>query len=66
MKTLEEAVREEIARLKQGSELLPELKDEYINQGFGVFALWMNLSGFSDDGEETREIAEMRDFCTIW
>lgn len=63
MKPLDTAVRQEIERLKAAAQAAPECRDEYINQGFGVFALWMNLSGYDDDNESP-EIAEMRDFCT--
>ena len=63
MKDLDIAVKQEIDRLKDAASMLPELRDEYVNQGYGVFALWLNLAGYSDD-DENATIATMRDMCT--
>lgn len=65
MDRLKIAVAEEIQELKEAAMQLPELADEYINQGWGVFRMWMNLSGYKAD-DENEEIAKMRDFCTDW
>ncbi len=63
MKDIDAAVRQEIERLKGAIAALPELRDEYINQGYGVFALWLNLAGYADD-DENETIAAMRDLST--
>jgi len=63
MKNLETAVFNEIMRLKRAAKEIPEMADEYANQGFGIFALWLNLKGYKDN-DENQEIAEMRDYCT--
>lgn len=63
MKDLYLAVKQEIDQLKDAAAMLPELRDEYVNQGYGVFALWLNLAGYAD-GEENATIATMRDMCT--
>lgn len=65
MTRLNNAVAQEIARLKEAAKQLPELAEDYQEQAFGVFALWMNLAGHQDD-DENEEIAQMRDFCTRW
>jgi len=65
MKCIDMATKQEADRLRNASIDIPELKDEYINQGFGIFALWMNLSGYTDD-DENSTIAAMRDYCTRW
>jgi len=65
MTRLNNAVAQEIARLKEASKQLPELAGVYQEQAFGVFALWMNLAGYHDD-DENKEIAQMREFCTEW
>jgi len=63
MKNLDNAVKQEIAILKKAALDLPECHDEYVNQGFGVFTLWLNLSGYLPE-DENETIAKMRDFCT--
>jgi len=63
MKNLETAVFNEIMRLKRAAQEFPELKGEFVNMGFGVFSLWMNLAGYKVY-DENQEIAEMRDYCT--
>lgn len=65
MKCIDMATKQEVDKLRTASIDIPELKDEYINQGFGIFALWMNLSGYLDD-DENSTIAAMRDYCTRW
>ena len=65
MTRLNNAVAQEIARLKEAAKQLPELAGDYQEQAFGVCALWMNLAGYHD-GDENKEIAQMREFCTGW
>lgn len=65
MKCIHMATKQEADRLRTASIDFPELKDEFINQGYGVFSLWMNLAGYTED-EENRTIAAMRDYCTKW
>lgn len=65
MTRLNNAVAQQIADLKKSAEILPELADEYQNQAWGVFGIWMNLAGYKAD-EENEEIAQMREFCTEW
>ena len=65
MRNLNQATREEIEKLKKAADLIPELKTAYQEQCFGVFALWFNLSGFTEF-DENSEIAEMREYCTGW
>jgi hypothetical protein len=63
MKNLDNAVKQEIGYLREQALDEPEFVEEIRAKGFGVFCLWLNLSGYLPD-DENDTIAKMRDFCT--
>lgn len=65
MKNLNNAVKRQIAALKESATQMPECADEYQNMAWGVFGLWMDLAGY-EPMDENEEIANMRNFCTEW
>lgn len=60
---LTEAVKKQIEDMKEYSVDAPF--ENYWDQGFGIFCLWLDLAGYEVD-EENDKIAAMREYCIGW
>ena len=58
---IDNAFKAEIADLKETIVQIPELGEEYANQAWGAFGLWLRLAGYLPQ-DENSYIADMREY----